>query len=471
MALIRSSFSCQSDQATCGVGLCCASDQTCVYEGQCAAKTDHYTGKTPPGGSGIMTSKHCGCKDSTTLTTSSGNDAGAASTTPWPSEASSTTFPSSTSTYLNTKTSSLLVTTTSSSILPSSSLVNATQATAANNTSPEPSGLSGGAIAGIAIGAAAGLVILVILVASCFPGLLSLLLRAVGIYKRPRSTPSEGRGTSTETYTESASTYLDSESGRREARHRSAYRDTIFPSLGSVLIALGLASRRTKSSDKGTYYSRHSKNKDDKGRSQGKPQSSISLGNIGLLSSFLVVAGLPRRPKPTQKPNAHSPKEIIQRNRLSKSVANRDRRQDNGKETARRVRGDNCQTQNHHQELPTSENATNYGLIELSPSDETSGSSVDIVFIHGLTGNSHNTWYHRRSRVHWPTTILYDSLWEEGLDARIFAFGYDANIVNIMGPASRNRIGNHAVNLLGAIARRRERSSSVGLSSIRTDMN
>lgn len=110
---------------------------------------------------------------------------------------------------------------------------------------------------------------------------------------------------------------------------------------------------------------------------------------------------------------------------------------------------------------PTSRYATNLGLILLSQPDEESHSDVDIVFVHGLTGNSHMTWLHEQSQVHWPTALLGRSLMEEGVGARIFAFGYNANILNVMGPASQNRIGSHAINLVGALAGRRERSTSV----------
>ena len=112
---------------------------------------------------------------------------------------------------------------------------------------------------------------------------------------------------------------------------------------------------------------------------------------------------------------------------------------------------------------PTSRDSPNLGLKTLSLPSEASRPDVDIVFVHGLTGNSHSTWFHEKRQIHWPTALLGRSLGDEGVNARIFAFGYDANVVNLMGPASRNRIGNHAINLLGALARRRETSTSVSV--------
>jgi protein SERAC1 len=47
-----------------------------------------------------------------------------------------------------------------------------------------------------------------------------------------------------------------------------------------------------------------------------------------------------------------------------------------------------------------------------------------IVLVHGLTGSSHETWLDKTG-VHSPTTILSQDI----DDARILAFGYDADVV------------------------------------------
>lgn len=80
-----------------------------------------------------------------------------------------------------------------------------------------------------------------------------------------------------------------------------------------------------------------------------------------------------------------------------------------------------------------------------------------IVFVHGLTGNTATTWLHEESGSYWPTALLTQDI----TDARILAFGYDADVVNFWSPASQNRVGNHAGNMLGGLTRLREKSKSV----------
>lgn len=46
-------------------------------------------------------------------------------------------------------------------------------------------------------------------------------------------------------------------------------------------------------------------------------------------------------------------------------------------------------------------------------------------------------------------------------DARILAFGYDADVVNFWNPTSQNRTGNHAENMLGDLSGLREETDSV----------
>ena len=82
--------------------------------------------------------------------------------------------------------------------------------------------------------------------------------------------------------------------------------------------------------------------------------------------------------------------------------------------------------------------------------------SVDIVFVHGLTGNAYNTWLHKDTRVHWPSELLRQDI----PDARILSFGYDADIVNFWNPASNSRLSNHAENMVGDLVRKRERTNT-----------
>ena len=98
----------------------------------------------------------------------------------------------------------------------------------------------------------------------------------------------------------------------------------------------------------------------------------------------------------------------------------------------------------------------NYGVKVLY--DGGIKASVDIVFVHGLTGNAYNTWLHKDKgiRVHWPSELLKQDL----PDARIISFGYDAGIVNFWNPASNSRLSNHAENMVGDLVRRRERTNT-----------
>ncbi|SLM34065.1 P-loop containing nucleoside triphosphate hydrolase, partial [Lasallia pustulata] len=81
---------------------------------------------------------------------------------------------------------------------------------------------------------------------------------------------------------------------------------------------------------------------------------------------------------------------------------------------------------------------------------------VDIVFVHGLTGEPANTWLHTASRMYWPATLLSRDV----PNSRILSFGYDADVINFWTPTSQNRIGNHALNLLGGLTHLREKSDT-----------
>jgi hypothetical protein len=83
---------------------------------------------------------------------------------------------------------------------------------------------------------------------------------------------------------------------------------------------------------------------------------------------------------------------------------------------------------------------------------------VDIIFVHGLTGNSYDTWLEMRSGIYWPVQLFSKDV----PDARIMAFGYDADVTKFLGPVGQNNIRDHASNLLGDLAARRAEDDSVG---------
>ncbi|OCL05154.1 hypothetical protein AOQ84DRAFT_267931, partial [Glonium stellatum] len=71
---------------------------------------------------------------------------------------------------------------------------------------------------------------------------------------------------------------------------------------------------------------------------------------------------------------------------------------------------------------------------------------IDIVFIHGLTGNAYTTWLHK-SGVHWPRDLLKEDL----ADARVITFGYDADVVNFWKHAAQDGVSGFANDLLGSL--------------------
>jgi hypothetical protein len=99
----------------------------------------------------------------------------------------------------------------------------------------------------------------------------------------------------------------------------------------------------------------------------------------------------------------------------------------------------------------------NFGLTLLHDPEISSNTVVDIIFIHGLTGNAYNTWLHQESGVHWPSKLLCQDI----PNARIMTWGYDANVSSFWGHTSRNRLGEHAKNLMGDVVRFREDTNTV----------
>lgn len=84
-----------------------------------------------------------------------------------------------------------------------------------------------------------------------------------------------------------------------------------------------------------------------------------------------------------------------------------------------------------------------------------------IVFVHGLTGDREKTWKAKNAIAPWPQILLPPRV----PNARILSFGYDAYVADWRGMVSKNRIGNHAMNLLTAVATYREDDDTVRHSS------
>ncbi|RYO87921.1 hypothetical protein DL764_008800 [Monosporascus ibericus] len=69
--------------------------------------------------------------------------------------------------------------------------------------------------------------------------------------------------------------------------------------------------------------------------------------------------------------------------------------------------------------------------------------TVDIYFVHGLTGDRNSTWTAHGQSTPWPKTLLPSRL----RNARILTYGYDAHIVR-KSVAGSNRLIEHATNFL-----------------------
>ena len=73
------------------------------------------------------------------------------------------------------------------------------------------------------------------------------------------------------------------------------------------------------------------------------------------------------------------------------------------------------------------------------------------MFVHGLRGHRRNTW--TKDGVFWPEALLSNE--PSFSRIRILSFGYDANVVKLMGRASLNNLFEHSLNLLNELSRKR----------------
>ena len=81
--------------------------------------------------------------------------------------------------------------------------------------------------------------------------------------------------------------------------------------------------------------------------------------------------------------------------------------------------------------------------------------TLDVCFVHGLTGNRDTTWTAHGEAVPWPPNLLPTNLPK----ARLLTFGKDAYVVR-KTVASANRLADHARNLLVELTHQRSSSTA-----------
>lgn len=84
---------------------------------------------------------------------------------------------------------------------------------------------------------------------------------------------------------------------------------------------------------------------------------------------------------------------------------------------------------------------------------------VDIVFVHGLNGDSHSTWTAETSKIFWPMQLLPSIVEEEKV--RILTYGYNADVSSFTDAQSKNSLSNHAEQfVVQLVANRRLRKAN-----------
>ena len=79
------------------------------------------------------------------------------------------------------------------------------------------------------------------------------------------------------------------------------------------------------------------------------------------------------------------------------------------------------------------------GLRILKPPDDQTQEVIDIIFIHGLNGDSARTWKHAKG-VYWPIDLLPKDI----PNARILSFGYNADVTKLFGNVGGGTLRDHA---------------------------
>ncbi|TVY82815.1 Protein SERAC1 [Lachnellula suecica] len=109
-------------------------------------------------------------------------------------------------------------------------------------------------------------------------------------------------------------------------------------------------------------------------------------------------------------------------------------------------------------EITTTDSASSAQIPDLYSTEGPTGMKViadppdaalDIIFVHGLTGNRDNTWAHGNGTF-WPQQLADDIK-----IARIMTYGYDASVVKFWAKAGNNNLRNHGKNLAFAASDQR----------------
>lgn len=95
-----------------------------------------------------------------------------------------------------------------------------------------------------------------------------------------------------------------------------------------------------------------------------------------------------------------------------------------------------------------------YGLTEVFRPDD--GVDVDIVFVHGLNGHPHRTWTSDKGHVFWPADLLPAVV--AGDKARVLVYGYDADLASTADGLSKDKIHNHAEQLVAVLSASRQQA-------------
>ncbi|KAI4178722.1 MAG: hypothetical protein LQ346_007354 [Caloplaca aetnensis] len=97
-----------------------------------------------------------------------------------------------------------------------------------------------------------------------------------------------------------------------------------------------------------------------------------------------------------------------------------------------------------------------YGLTEVfRPTD---GADVDIVFVHGLNGHPHRTWASDKSDTFWPAELLPAVIGKD--KARLLVYGYDADLTSTANGLSKDKIHNHAEQLVAVLSASRRKAGA-----------